>query len=409
MSHDRNDPSFREVVDQVARDNDLERTQEFELPEEHEPEETREFELPEDEGIHDDRAFRADEGFRADGDPDFEATQAFPADQDFRADQEADFEATEAFPADNAEPTESFDRTGDFEPTGNFEPVEQHDPTGNPSQEKFRAPLVNRSLFRPRDEADDQPTEIHHEPTAVLPADEVQGAGGATAVGAAGAGAAGATTVGAGFAGRTPSEVDADVLRSQREAEQRRAIEDEHRRRREAEAARQRALGIVAAPAEEQTQAAPARPAKRTTDKWLPSLGLLLFRWVIAAILGIRGYQMITDIPATRDLMARIGLPYLDYFPWALAIALLLAALGLVFGFAVRIIGLCIAALAICVLVMVKWGVVPIFQSGMAGFIGELEVLLAATGFLLFTLGGGAWGIDGGWRRNRMRDKYGVE
>ena len=252
------------------------------------------------------------------------------------------------------------------------------------------------------------PTEIHHEPTAVLPVDEVQGAGGATAVGVAG-GAVGATAVGAGSAGRTPSEIDADVVRSQREAEQRRAIEDEHRRRREAEAARQRALGVVAAPAQEQAHAAAVRPIKRTTDKWLPSLGLLLFRWVIAAILGIRGYQMITDIPATRDLMARIGLPYLDYLPWALAIALLLGALGLVFGFAVRIIGLCVAALAICVLVMVKWGVVPIFQSGVTGFIGELEVLLASAGLLLVTLGGGAWGIDGGWRRNRMRDKYGVE
>ena len=148
-------------------------------------------------------------------------------------------------------------------------------------------------------------------------------------------------------------------------------------------------------------------PPRRTTDKWFASMGLFLLRWALAAILAVRGYQMITDIPGTRDLLAEIGTPWLEYFPWALAIAHGLAALGLVFGLGVRVIGLCVAALGISVLAVVKWGIVPIFQSGMPGFVGELEVLMTAVGFALFTLGSGGWGMDAGLRHNRQRDRFG--
>ena len=134
-----------------------------------------------------------------------------------------------------------------------------------------------------------------------------------------------------------------------------------------------------------------------------------MLRLVLAAILAIRGYQMITDIPATRDLLNAIGMPYLEYLPWALAIAHGLAALGLVFGLGVRVIGVCVAALAGFALALVKWGTVEIFQSGTPGFVGELEVLVAAVGFCLLTLGSGGWGMDAGWRHNRWRDKYGTQ
>lgn len=199
------------------------------------------------------------------------------------------------------------------------------------------------------------------------------------------------------------------LAREQAEADARaRDVEDENLRRREAaEAARRRSLGTIT-PDE---GAGPERPLppRRSTDKWFGSLGLFVLRLVLAAILAIRGYQMITDIPATRDLLDQIGMPYLEYLPWALAIAHGLAALGLVFGLGVRVIGVCVAALAGCALALVKWGTVEIFQSDLPGFVGELEVLVAAVGFALLTLGSGGWGMDASWRHNRWRDKYGTE
>ena len=70
--------------------------------------------------------------------------------------------------------------------------------------------------------------------------------------------------------------------------------------------------------------------------------------------------------------------------------------------------GACVAALAICVLVLVKWGVVPIFTPDTPGFVGELEILIASLGLMFLCLGGGGWSIDGGIRHNRMNDKYGT-
>lgn len=288
---------------------------------------------------------------------------------------------------DNEEPTQVFHAEAE-EPTQVIDPVVQEPvpisaserEAGNEST-KFRPPLVDRSLFRPRDEEAEGATAA--EATAVMPP--------------------------AAFADTSGETEEQRREREQREAaareEEQRRLEDERIRRAEAEAARQRALGTVTPTGDDEPL--PSRPPKRTTDKWLASLGLLLFRATLAGILGIRGYQMLTDIPGTRDLLAKLDMPYLEYFPWALGIAHMLAAACLLFGFAVRTVGLCVAALAICVLALVKWGVVPVFQSGMPGFIGELEVLLAASGILLLCLGGGGWGIDAGIRRNRQREKYG--
>lgn len=202
-----------------------------------------------------------------------------------------------------------------------------------------------------------------------------------------------------------PTEEFALPRQEHGDSEQDRQTEAE-RRRRAAEDARNRSLGTII-PADDGTDVARLVPPRRTTDKWFASMGLFLLRWALAAILAVRGYQMITDIPGTRDLLGEIGMPWLEYFPWALAIAHGLAALGLVFGLGVRVIGLCVAALGISVLAVVKWGVVPIFQSGMPGFVGELEVLMTAVGFALFTLGSGGWGMDAGLRHNRQRDRFG--
>ena len=243
-----------------------------------------------------------------------------------------------------------------------------------------------------------RPENNQPEPTQVLPAADQ---------GVFGAGAAGFAATQAGHSGVDTETEDQRLARERAEAEEQRRLRDEEAiRRDEADRQRKKKLGVVT-PTADETPLAPARPPKRTTDKWFGSLGLFVLRLVTAAILGIRGYQMVTDIPGTRDLLAAINMPYLEYFPWALAIAHLLAALALVFGFGTRVVGLCVTALAVCVLALVKWGTVEIFQSGVPGFVGELEVLLAAVGFTLFTLGGGRWGLDGSIRDTRLRNKYG--
>lgn len=190
------------------------------------------------------------------------------------------------------------------------------------------------------------------------------------------------------------------------EAERREALE----RRREELAARDRALGNVnrAEAVEQSGEVAPYSFTKRSTDKFLGAFGLFVLRLVTAGILGVHGYQKVTDINATIGFFEQIGIPYANYAAWGVGIAELLAAIALVFGFMVRVVGLGVMAIAIGALAFVKWGAQSPFRAGESGFVGELELLLAAVGFTLFCLGGGGWGMDGGIRRSRARKKAGL-
>ncbi|MGD8214848.1 DoxX family membrane protein [Aestuariimicrobium sp. Y1814] len=345
---------------------------------------------------------------------DDEPTQEFDP-----SDDGADSEPTEVFvPEDNAddEPTQEFVPSdgADSEPTEAFvptddaddEPTQEFVPQADDPEPTMALPVTDDSsdtTVRPRSQA--TPSQHYQRqpvfsPRGFDPVPEAE----APPAGPLGAGAAA-------FAApqESPEQRDARIMQEQADdAERARAIEAENARRREAaEQARQRSLGTVT-PDQQAFEPERQLPPRRSTDKWFASLGIFLLRIVLAGILAIRGYQMITDIPGTRDLLTQMGMPYLDYLPWGLAIVHGLAALALVFGLGVRVVGLCVTALAGCALALVKWGVVPVFQDGMPGFNGELEVLVAAVGFVLFTLGSGGWGMDAGWRHNRWRDKYGT-
>ena len=122
--------------------------------------------------------------------------------------------------------------------------------------------------------------------------------------------------------------------------------------------------------------------------------------------MGIHGFQKLTDIDSTRAFFESLNIPSPLYAAWGTGVAEVLAAVALVFGFATRLAGLGIAAIAIGALAMVKWGKENPFQSGVPGFTGELELLLAGVGLALLFLGAGRWSIDGSIRASRRRNKY---
>lgn len=167
-------------------------------------------------------------------------------------------------------------------------------------------------------------------------------------------------------------------------------------------AERDRSLGKVARVSSDVD--APVAP-KRTTDRFLGSLGLFVLRLVTAAIIGIHGYQHLVDLPKTADMLSQTAVPSPSIMAIVLGASEIAIALGLLLGILTRLAGLGLMLVTIGALVFVLWGVSNPFQAGSPGFRGELELLLAAVGFVFLTLGAGGWSIDAGWRRRRVRAK----
>ncbi|SDB79891.1 Uncharacterized membrane protein YphA, DoxX/SURF4 family [Raineyella antarctica] len=248
-----------------------------------------------------------------------------------------------------------------------------------------------------RDRADDQPTVVTRgplvgdrrghsrtdRPTKVLggPAAGASAAG-ATAAVAAGTGPAPAPT------GILPVEDEDAALRAERRAER---------------DARDRALGKRRPqPAPPVAAEPPSTRLPRTTDRPAASLGLFVLRLAVAAVVGVRGAQQLMDIPGTINTFTQTALPYPEIFAWGTAVASVLIGVALVLGLLVRVAGLGTALVGIGALVYVYWWRSP-FESGLTGFRGETELLLAAVGLFFLLVGGGAWGIDGAVRKGRLQ------
>lgn len=166
---------------------------------------------------------------------------------------------------------------------------------------------------------------------------------------------------------------------------------------------RDRALGRV--PRSQGPDPVAPTYVKPTTDRFPGSLGLFLLRLVTAAIMGIHGFQKLTDMNATTSFFNTLGLPYANYFAWATGIGEILAAIALLFGIFTRLAGLGVAAIAIGALALVKWTTRDLLPAGQPGFVGELELLLAGVGLALFFLGAGRWSVDGSVRTSRKKAK----
>lgn len=169
-------------------------------------------------------------------------------------------------------------------------------------------------------------------------------------------------------------------------------------------AERNRALGKVERPAPEPPPVVLATQV-RTTDKWHGALGLFVLRVVLGAIMFIHGIQHLTSIGDTQQFVDQSTvLPYPEILGWVLGIGEVLVALALIFGFLVRVAGVGAMAIGVMALAFVLWGAVNPFEPNVPGFLGELELLIVAVGFLFLLVGGGRWGVDGAMRaRRRLR------
>ncbi len=177
------------------------------------------------------------------------------------------------------------------------------------------------------------------------------------------------------------------------------------RRRREERAARDRQLGKVIAAPDDADEPLVTRFTTPSTYKGLPSFGVLLFRLVIAAVVGIRAWQHITHLSATRDMWAATIVPSPGIVAWTQIGLEIAITVMLVVGLGTRIAGVLLLILAIAQLVFVQWGVVNPFQPGATDFIGIADVLLAGAGLLFATVGGGRIGFDGAIHADRIRRK----
>ncbi len=145
----------------------------------------------------------------------------------------------------------------------------------------------------------------------------------------------------------------------------------------------------------------------RSTDKFWGAVGLFLLRLVVAAIFAIRGLGILTDIPAAGELFAKTIIPEPQIMAIVTGVASLLIALSMVLGLLTRVSGLGVTLIAAGALAFVYWGNWSPFVAGQPGFLGELELLLAAVGLLFLTVGGGGWSLDRSFRAGRERDRRG--
>ncbi|MFT3876737.1 MAG: DoxX family protein [Propioniciclava sp.] len=161
------------------------------------------------------------------------------------------------------------------------------------------------------------------------------------------------------------------------------------------------------APAAAATQVAaePVKVIQRSTDQFAGSLGLFLLRLVVAAIMGYHGVQKLLDIPGTATMLATTVLPAPDIMAIVIGSAEVLAAIALLFGALTRVAGLGVALVTGGALGFVLWGPWSIFPAGQPGFLGELELLLAAAGLVFFFVGAGGWSVDRGFAARRAADR----
>ncbi len=208
--------------------------------------------------------------------------------------------------------------------------------------------------------------------------------------------AASATALGA-ASQATPTEPD-DATRELSDEERKLAAERASRRE-----AREQAL--AAAEAKPSVAADPVVVTRRSTDRFAGGLGLFLLRLVVAAIMLVRGLEIVTNLPAAEAVFAQTRIPEPRIMALVTGVAGLAIAVALVFGLLVRLAGLGVALIGVGALVFVQWGNWSPFVQGRSGFLGEFELLLAAVGILFMFTGGGGFGLDRSFRKSRETAK----
>lgn len=258
-------------------------------------------------------------------------------------------------------------------------------------------------------------TEVIDEPTDTTDDDDLDatqvvdlssGGPGAAAVAASGAGAAavagGAIPDDVYRTGETAVIPDSGFPRAgwddEAEAEERRLAEQLEAERR----AREQRLGVVQT-SEENAVRSDLGPARVTTDRFLPSFGLFVLRIITAFLLGLGGYNVLSNLDTVVEFLERQPLiPDPRLVTWILGFTLGGLALLLVVGLLQRFVGFVLLALSVATLVLLRWGTFNPFANQEL-ISGDRELLLAGVGLVLLCMGGGLWGIDGAFRRSRAR------
>jgi putative oxidoreductase len=162
-----------------------------------------------------------------------------------------------------------------------------------------------------------------------------------------------------------------------------------------------RPFGVTPVSQTEWDQPEEERPAKarHVVDRFDGALALLILRLVVAGIFGIHGLQKLQYLDTTRASFVQNGVPYADTMAFVVGVCEVAIAVALIFGIAVRVVGVCITLLMVGALVYVVWRSGSIFIQGREGFAGQLELLLAAVGLTFAGLGGGGWTVDRRFRR----------
>ncbi|MDF1487688.1 DoxX family protein [Tessaracoccus caeni] len=208
-------------------------------------------------------------------------------------------------------------------------------------------------------------------------------------------------------AGAAPQAADAVETTAVIDPEIQRRLEaeriEEERRAMELAALREERnarLGVVSTSPENATRPIPPKQ-KLVTDKFFGSFGLFVLRLVVAGIVGVVGYQILSDVDATAAFLGQTLLPEPRLSAWIVGFTLGAIAVLLVIGMLVRVAGLLLLVIAGASLAFIRWGAFNIFVPGLEGFLGDRDLLMAAVALLFLSLGGGRWGIDGAFRKAR--------
>lgn len=242
---------------------------------------------------------------------------------------------------------------------------------------------------------------------------------GTTGAAVAGAGAAGAAGVGFASLYREDREAETDIEATQtidqrgsetevidqsRLADEEAEEQARQARLQEQRDARDARLGIVSGTGEGGVRVV-EKPVKRQADRGFGAFSLFLFRLVVAGIIGVLGYQVLTDIDGATEFLSTTVIPEPRLVAWILGFGFVALAALLVLGLGARLVGFLLFAVAVASLVTIRWGQFSIFQPGMEGFLGDRTLLTAVSGLVISAFGAGRASIDGAIHAARQKAK----
>jgi len=203
-------------------------------------------------------------------------------------------------------------------------------------------------------------------------------------------------------AAREEARAKARAAALQVRMEQEQQLSEAEAVRAQARAVRDQRLGTVHTVATE-VEPEVVTVVRRSTDKFAGAFGLFLLRLLLAAFIGIVGWQTMVDRPAVSDALVTVGLPesVVDRLGPVVGVGLIVVAVFLLVGLGTRIVaGLVLIATAVF-LAFFRFGPFSPFIEGQFGFYGDRELFIAIIALLFVLVGAGGWSLDARIRHSR--------